>query len=317
MYANSNDTELTFTGVENTKDVNVGTLTFTSGELAGMHLIGNPFTHDIYKSETKKAAINNEDLATGYYVLGNAAEWTARTNAEAIKAGEGFLIKTSEETDLTIKKNNQAVIAKSSQDAMLKIDLSGKDYQDVAYVTFSEAIGLDKINHRNENIPMVYIPIDGINYAIASVDSEIKEIPLCVEVKNMGEYTIGIKAQDCTLEDILLVDLLTGKETNMLTDTYSFIAKSNENPNRFMIRLGSSQETSDNSHFIYISNEELIINNIEGQGFIQIYDILGRPVAEYNVSSSANIPTASFSDGVYVVRMIDENGIKVQKIVIE
>lgn len=318
LYANSNDTELTFTGIENTKDVNVGTLTFTSGELAGIHLIGNPFTHDIYKSEKQLAAINNTSLATGYYVLGNAGEWTARTNTQAIKAGEGFLIKANAGIEnLTIKKNNQAVTAKSSQDAMLKIDLSGKDYQDVAYVTFSEAIGLDKINHRNENIPMVYIPIDGINYAIASVDSEIKEIPLSVEVKNMGEYTIGIKAQDCTLEDIILVDLLTGKETNMLTDTYSFIAKSNENPNRFMIRLDNSQGTSDNSHFIYISNEELIINNIEGQGFIQIYDILGRPVAEYNVSSSANIPTASFSDGVYVVRMIDENGIKVQKVIID
>lgn len=317
LYANSENVELTFTGIENTKDVNVGTLTFTDGVLAGMHLVGNPFTHNIYKSETKEAAINNENLATGYYVLGNAGEWTARTNTQAIKAGEGFLIKTNAETDLTIKKDNKEVTAKSSQDAMLKIDLSGKDYQDVAYVTFSEAIGLDKINHRNENIPMVYIPIDGINYAIASVDSEIKEIPLCVEVKNMGEYTIGIKAQDCTLEDIILVDLLTGKETNMLTDTYSFIAKSNENPNRFMIKLDNSQGTSDNSHFIYISNEELIINNIEGQGFIQIYDILGRPVAEYNVSSSANIPTASFSDGVYVVRMIDENGIKVQKVIID
>ena len=317
LYANSNDTELTFTGIENTKDVNVGTLTFTSGELAGIHLVGNPFTHDIYKSEKQLAAINNTSLATGYYVLGNAGEWTARTNTQAIKAGEGFLIKTNAGTNLTIKKNNQAVTAKSSQDAMLKIDLSGKDYQDVAYVTFSEAIGLDKINHRNEDIPMVYIPIDGINYAIASVDRDIKEIPLSVEVKNMGEYTIGIKAQDCTLEDIILVDLLTGKETNMLTDTYSFIAKSNENPNRFMIRLDNSQGTSDNSHFIYISNEELIINNIEGQGFIQIYDILGRPVAEYNVSSSANIPTASFSDGVYVVRMIDENGIKVQKVIID
>ena len=317
LYANSNDTELTFTGIENTKDVNVGTLTFTDGVLAGIHLVGNPFTHDIYKSEKQLAAINNTSLATGYYVLGNAGEWTARTNTQAIKAGEGFLIKTNAGTNLTIKKNNQAVTAKSSQDAMLKIDLSGKDYQDVAYVTFSEAIGLDKINHRNEDIPMVYIPIDGINYAIASVDRDIKEIPLSVEVKNMGEYTISIKAQDCTLEDIILVDLLTGKETNMLTDTYSFIAKSNENPNRFMIRLGSSQETSDNSHFIYISNEELIINNIEGQGFIQIYDILGRPVAEYNVSSSANIPTASFSDGVYVVRMIDENGIKVQKVIID
>lgn len=317
LYANSNDTELTFTGIENTKDVNVGTLTFTSGELAGIHLVGNPFTHDIYKSEKQLAAINNTSLATGYYVLGNAGEWTARTNTQAIKAGEGFLIKTNAGTNLTIKKNNQAVTAKSSQDAMLKIDLSGKDYQDVAYVTFSEAIGLDKINHRNEDIPMVYIPIDGINYAIASVDRDIKEIPLSVEVKNMGEYTISIKAQDCTLEDIILVDLLTGKETNMLTDTYSFIAKSNENPNRFMIRLDNSQGTSDNSHFIYISNEELIINNIEGQGFIQIYDILGRPVAEYNVSSSANIPTASFSDGVYVVRMIDENGIKVQKVIID
>ena len=64
-------------------------------------------------------------------------------------------------------------------------------------------------------------------------------------------------------------------------------------------------------------DEERNIDEIEGQGVVSIYDITGRPVAEYNVATSANIATSDFAAGVYVIRMSDENGIKVQKIVIE
>ena len=59
------------------------------------------------------------------------------------------------------------------------------------------------------------------------------------------------------------------------------------------------------------------IDHIEGQGMLNIYDIIGRPVAEYNVATSANISTADFAAGVYIIRMSDENGVKVQKIVVE
>ena len=59
------------------------------------------------------------------------------------------------------------------------------------------------------------------------------------------------------------------------------------------------------------------IDNVEGQGVVSLYDVTGRPVAEFNVSESVNISTSDLTSGMYIIRMSDENGIKVQKIIIE
>ena len=74
-------------------------------------------------------------------------------------------------------------------------------------------------------------------------------------------------------------------------------------------------DNDNDTDFIYIHNNEMIINNIEGNGLVQIYDMMGRSVATYNVSGSANISMETLSNGVYVVRMTDANGVKTQKVV--
>ena len=164
---------------------------------------------------------------------------------------------------------------------------------------------------------MVYVPVDGTNYAIAMMNQDVTEIPVSFKAATMGEYTISVEAQNCEYSRMTLVDRQTGIETNLLLEDYSFIAKNSDNADRFFIRLDNSQQSTVNSHFAYINNGMINIDEIEGQGVVSIYDITGRPVAEYNVATSANIATSDFAAGVYVIRMSDENGIKVQKIVIE
>ena len=45
--------------------------------------------------------------------------------------------------------------------------------------------------------------------------------------------------------------------------------------------------------------------------------MLGRPMSEYGVSESARISTSAFADGIYIIQMSDDNGVKVQKVVID
>ena len=96
------------------------------------------------------------------------------------------------------------------------------------------------------------------------------------------------------------------------------IAKTNDNPERFIIKLALANSNGEaNENFAFINNGMMYIYNIEGQGVVSVYDVTGRPVAEYNVAESANISTSDFAAGVYIIRMSDENGVKVQKIVVE
>ena len=310
IYANTADTELSFTGTLNTAAVKQQ-LSASHTELTGFNLIGNPFTYDIALEN-----ITGAELASGFYTLTKEGAWGA--SISSIGACQGALVKTTSASEITINPAAASKRTASENNGALAITVSNAKYSDVAYVSFNEGLGLDKINHRNAEIPMVYIPVDGVNYAVAMMNQEVTEIPVSFEAKSMGQYTIGVEAQDCEYAMMTLVDRFTGEETNLLLEDYSFIAKTNDNPERFIIKLALANSNGEaNENFAFINNGMMYIYNIEGQGMVNVYDVTGRPVAEYNVATSANISTSDFAAGVYIIRMSDENGVKTQKIVIE
>ena len=312
IYANTEDTELSFTGTLNTAAVKQK-LSASHTELTGFNLIGNPFTYNITKSNMSGA-----NLAVGFYTLSNHGAWQPKAEDATIAPMQGALIKVTEETDNFIIAPNSAKRSESENNGQIKIEVSNGNYNDVAYVSFNKGIGLDKIEHRNANIPMVYVPVDGVNYAVAMMSQDVTEIPVSFQAATMGQYTIGVEAQDCEYAMMTLVDRFTGIETNLLIEDYTFIAKSNDSAERFIIKLAMDNSNGEaNENFAFINNGMMYIYNIEGQGTVSVYDVTGRPVAEYNVATSANISTSDFAAGMYIIRMSDENGVKVQKIVVE
>ncbi len=311
LYANENDVTLKFNGVISYDNVsfNLDASSEYTG-LRGFNLIGNPFTHDIYMGSN----IYSENLVIdGYYSLSQEGQWGAvKAYDNAITPCQGILIQTSTEETINIVKA-AAAPARSAQPT-LNIAVVNEQYEDNAYVLFKEGRSLNKINHMNENIPMVYVIDNNEKFAIANID-DANEIALGFEAMTMGEYTISAKAQDCKFNSMTLIDNITGEKTNLMTDSYTFMATTSDSPNRFTLTLNADNDNDNDNDFIYINNNEMIINNIEGNGLVQIYDMMGRSVATYNVSGSANISMETLSNGVYVVRMTDANGVKTQKVV--
>ncbi|MBR7176154.1 MAG: T9SS type A sorting domain-containing protein [Bacteroidales bacterium] len=307
LYANENDVTLKFNGVISYDNVSFDLDASSEYEgLLGFNLIGNPFTHDIYMGGN----IYSENLVIeGYYSLSQEGQWGAvKAYGNAITPCQGILVQTSKEETINIVKA-AAAPARSAQ-AALNITVVNEQYEDNAYVIFNDGKGLNKVGHMNENIPMVYVIDNNEKFAIANID-DANEIALGFEAMTMGEYTIAVKAQDCKFNNMILTDNMTGEKTNLLTDSYTFMATTSDSPDRFTLTLNNDNDND----FIYIHNNEMIINNIEGNGLVQIYDMMGRSVATYNVSGSANISMETLSNGVYVVRMTDANGVKTQKVV--
>ena len=310
LYANSENTTLKFTGTLNNDDVQYQLTTDATDVLTGFHLIGNPFTHNIYMENN---TVSSDFAFEGYYALSGDGNWSATplSNATAIAPCQGVLIQTNVANTLTIVKNHKAPNTRSVQPA-LNITVANEKYDDKTYVLFKKGLGLNKVAHMNENIPMVYVIDNNEKLAIANID-DANEIALGFEAMTMGEYTIAVKAQDCKFNNMTLIDKMTGKKTNLLTDSYTFMATTSDSPDRFTLTLNADNDND--ADFIYINNNEMIINNIEGNGLVQIYDMMGRSVATYNVSGSANISMETLSEGVYIVRMTDANGVKTEKVV--
>lgn len=310
LYANLEGNDLTLEGLANVDDY-ATSLTFesTAEELKGNHLLGNPYTFDI----TGKHLAG--DIAGGFYQMAGNGAWVPSELTEEIAVGEGFLVQANSATEFAINKT--ATETRSADNGSLQINVANDVYSDVAYVSFNEGVGLSKISHQNANIPMVYVPVENNDYAIAYLGENVEEVPFSFEAKTMGTYTISVKAQNCEFSTMTLVDRFIGVETNLLFEDYSFVAKSSDNSDRFILKLSRGTTDLEEEHFAYINNNGLIINNASGNATLQIFDVMGRPVSSHNVSGNANIAMESLTNGVYILRLIDDNNVRIQKVVID
>ena len=283
-------------------------------ELANFHLLGNPFTFDM---DLKYVTWYN--LVKGFAVVKADGNYEYRTtdNNGIIPVGDGFFVQATG-TYPSISYNEVATepATRGSEKAnSINVIASGKAGKDNVVVNFAgQAEGFNKLQNFNDAIATVYVTENGKNYGIANVDENTTEVALNFNAKQMGSYTISLDVNG-EFETVTLVDRFTGVETNMLLeDEYTFTATSNDNVNRFVIRLANGQQTTDNSQFVYQSGEELILS-IEGS--VQIVDMLGRVVySNEHASGNNRINVGEFNDATYVVRVVNEEGVKVQKVVI-
>ena len=312
LYANKEDVVASFTGALNMDDVNYVlscTDKETDKELSGLNMIGNPFTHNINVNHL------DGEIAEAFYSVATNGAWVPNVE-ESIAPLQAVLVQTDAKDTLTIKKT--ATRERGVSEGSLKINVANKNYNDVAYVLFKEGLGLSKIAHFNTEIPMVSVNVEGKEYAVATMNKEVTEIPVSFKAMTMGEYTISVEAQDVE-ETIYLTDKLTGERVNLNTDSYTFMATSNDNTDRFVLTkvLDTTGIEQNAECSVYVSNDEIRFNNLNGNLNVRIYDMLGRPVAEYNVFESATISTSSFETGMYILQMTDENGVRTQKVLVD
>lgn len=303
--------------IEFAGDVNIANATYTlsytyaAGNLAGFHLIGNPYTHNIYKGDN--AAINSGYLTDGLYTLNVNGGWEAGTdNSTVIAPGCAVLVQTTEAGEgqtLTITNtDHQGPQAKYANDQIM-FTVENTEYTDNTYVLFKKGQGLNKIEHRNAEIPMLYVISEGENYAIADMPDNTDVINLGFEAKTMGQYTISLKAEG-QYSYMHLVDKLTGNDIDMLVeDSYTFVGTPNDRNDRFVLRLNYNAAgiDSESDIFAYQSGNDIMVS---GEGELQVFDVTGRKVMATTINGVETIN--GMNRGVYIFRLNE----KTQKIVV-
>lgn len=286
--------------------------------LAQFNLIGNPFPFNIDWDEYVKTS----SVYDGFATL-NAEEGGYKYNVNGtIKAGEGFMIKTLEGVDQYIRFSKNTSKSYRTKYNSINITVSNKTSSDNVIIRFNDekASGFPKLLNFNNNIAAVYVKDENINYGILNYNNDIKEIPLYFDAKEMGTYTLTFDFEG-NYDNLYLLDKMTGEKVNVLLENkYSFTATSNDNPDRFVLRLAQSSQPEAHSHFAYINNSDIVIFDIEGEAQIRIIDALGRCVYNGECSDEIHrVDAAShvLTSGVYMIQKIDDKGINIQKIIID
>ena len=309
-------------GIEFKGDVNVGnayyTLTYQCeiANMRGFHLIGNPYSHNIYKGTG--GAIESSYLTEGFYTLNVNGGWDAgKDNETAIKPNEGILVQATSlanDQTLTVTNVTTGYVEPGSGDKygndQIMFHVENSEYSDNSYVLFKKGTGLNKIEHRNDEIPMIYVIYEGENFAIADVPENTDAIELGFEAKTIGQYTFSLEAEG-QYSYMHLIDRLIGNDIDMLVEkSYDFIGSPSDSEARFIVRLSPSTG-SETEVFAYQNGNDIIVS---GDGELQIFDVTGRVISTQHISGVKTVEKPS--QGVYIFRLVGTD-VKTQKIIVK
>ena len=312
LYATKETRTLVFAGeyTAATAPVEVPLVYDEGKPLAGWNLVGNPFTVGATSSQpfyrmneggtalSAQVEVHNSVAAMeGVFVQATAANQTVSFTAQT-RGGEQAAIA---QANIMVVGDNGVVI-------------------DNAIVRFDGGQTLEKFSFR-EGSTKIYIPQDGTDYAIACAEST-GEMPVNFKAETDGTYKISVNVDNVEMGYLHLIDNMTGADVDLLAanggdarpcvSTYTFTAKTTDYESRFKLvfAVGSS---AGSDTFAFFSNGNIIVN---GEGMLQVIDMTGRIVLSIGGHTRC-VPTTGMTAGVYVLRLINGEKVRTQKIVVE
>ena len=317
LYANENAVTLSFNGTANADASKSVAIT------PGFNLVGNPFTVPAY-------------INCSYYKMnseGTQIDPVLVTSSTPIAPCTGVVVEASEidtvtfSTTLPDQQNiNQGNLNIAVAQQVVTRSSASNVKMDNAIVSFNEGNQLGKFDFGDN--AKLYIPQDGKDYAIAFMDRDVAryvstEIPVNFKATKNSTYTITVNPENIEMSYLHLIDNMTGADVDLLqTPSYTFIAKTTDYESRFKLVFVCGDADDDNEAFAFFSNGNIIVN---GSGTLQVIDMLGRQLLCRDIHSALtssntsyfSIPHSAFPAGVYVLRLINGDDVRTQKIVID
>ena len=320
LYANSTDNMLAFNGELNpaNTDITVDLVYDANAKFPGWNLVGNPFACNAY-------------IDRSYYTMNDTGTEIVAVTGNSVEAREGIFVIAAEDGEAMTftteaPTNNGKGLALNLSKCGPSTGSGTASVIDRAIVRFGDGGMLPKFQMRN-NSTKVYIPQDNRDYAVVSAENE-GEMPVSFKAKENGTYTLTVNPEGVEMGYLHLIDNMTGDDVDLLSArdrgsspamrtegmSYTFTAKTTDYASRFKLVFASSiceDANGDNETFAFISNGNIIV---DGEGMLQVIDMMGRIVLSGDARPC--VSTNGMTAGVYVLRLINGNDVKTQKMVV-
>ena len=280
---------------------------------AGWNLIGNPFPCNATISITGNQTVN-------YYKINANGEWL--TASGAVAPMEGIFVQVDQENlKATFTRVVPGENSTAPTDGILNINLmtteaasrKGNSRIDMARLRFGQGNNLGKFSIYKTDA-QVSIQHEGKDCAVAYAEG-MGEVPVSFKAEKNGTYTLGFTTEDVTFNYLHLIDNLTGTDTDLLaTPSYSFDARTTDYASRFRLVFATGSTAEGDSFAFIDAAGNIIINGAEAGTVMQIMDVTGRMILSTNVVR--NVSTNGMAPGVYMLRLINGDNVKTQKIVV-
>ena len=313
----------------------------------GCNLIGNPYQAylDFNQTGLESYVILDED-AGGYVAYTNRASKNAYPTASPAKDGgevpapgqylhmhQGFFVVAASDGQTVTFRPDMCVTNASStfrgeeQPAYPLVNLAVTESDGSReFVTIEldrpDNGGAAKMKGLRNGTSLIYTSIDGEDYSIAFMPAGTTSAAVRFETIEDGTFTMNWNTQNGTFSYLHLIDNMTGMDIDCLaSNEYKFTASPDDYDSRFKLVFSytgveeNEAASTSSASFAFMMNGNLVVN---GEGMADIFDLTGRLVSSTRLTgdqSTIGLPTVA--RGIYMVRLTNDDGSKVQKVVIE
>jgi hypothetical protein len=309
LYANNQAVELGFVGELQSGTTSVSVLLNSTEGIAlqGFNLVGNPYAHNV----TSYASMN---VANGCYQMNEAMSdliVSEISESNPLKPVEGFFVKATN-ADASVTFNpGRGTTASSSGSLRVEVVHEGKLLDRL--IVKNEGEPLEKLS-LNEDRTKIFAMQD--HQEVAIVTCEGNEQPVNFKAAKNGNYTINVNFDGMEFNYLHLIDNMIGADVNLLAEpNYTFEAHTNDYASRFRLVFSLRENTDgDDENFAFFFNGKCIINN-DGDAILQGVDVLGHVLSNDRIVGCCE-KQINAAPGVYMLRLINGDNVRVQKVVV-
>ena len=269
-----------------------------NAEFPGFNLIGNPFG-------------TNANLDLPYYRLNSdGSALNTSTESTQVLVMEGVFVQATS----SISTATFSSAAKRVSQLNVKVTRNRSAVLDNAIIRFDNGAVLGKFQ-LNPNSTKLYITEGNQDYAVVR-SNNAGEMPVSFKAAENGNYTLSIEAENVEASYLHLIDNMTGADVDLLaTPSYSFDARTTDYENRFRLVFNANGvEENTMSNFAYFNGSSWTVNNM-GEATLQVVDMMGRVISTETISGNTEV-NLNQAAGVYMLRLVTGNDVKVQKVVV-
>ena len=310
LYANQEGTTIEFEGTagksnnySETKDY-----TFNDGtyDWDGWALVGNFFTCNAYINYVDA---NGNVLDADFYTLNLDNTYSLMSSNQPLPPCTGALMNVS-----ATGKVQYSTEAPAKRASFLNMNVSrGNKTVSQARLRFGQGHNLGSMSFRNGS--RLYMNVDGNDYAVVYTEKQ-GEMPVSFKAENNGTYSLSFTSEEVTFSYLHLIDNMTGADVNLLqTPSYTFDARTTDYASRFKLVFAVGSSANDETFGFVNASGNFCIFGIEGEATVQVIDVLGHMLSSEQFSGSYE-KRINGAPGVYMVRLIQGNDVKIQKVVV-
>ncbi|MBQ8959177.1 MAG: VWA domain-containing protein [Bacteroidales bacterium] len=314
--------------------------------LRGYNLLGNPYQSyldfDLFVAGNPNLWGSNDASAQTYAVYNpvkdsylqyaQGVSVGAETASRYINMHQGFFIRTSQDGDARFN-NAMRTHTKDRQTGfrdvqpaypLINFELSdGSNSTDVAVLELGrpDEGGAEKLRVGAAQ-GRISLRHDEHDFAILFRDLTQGSQPLWFKAEEDGVFTLSWTLENARFTELTLLDNITGARVDMTSrDSYQFEGHRSDYQSRFKVVVGAFADVEEAidapegmTSFAFFDGTNWVVN---GKGRLDVIDATGRTICNTTLNDEQNhVNIGGVAQGVYVLRVVGEDGVKTQKIVV-